>query len=154
MLTAHTASEGAHGFILNRPIGSTVADFLSGEEFGELADVPVHIGGPVQTEQLTFASISPHADQSRGVEFDSHLSTEMALRARTAGHHVIAFVGYSGWTGGQLEAELMQRAWIASRAKRSLVDLPLNDRLWRELLRSMGPWYQLLADMPPDPSLN
>ena len=106
-LTAHSPAEGAHGFILNRPLGSCVADFLQSEEFSPLAEVPVFLGGPVETGELTFGA--SWWDKSREeVRFVSHLSKEGAIEAVEQGHSVKAFVGYAGWAGGQLEAELRQ----------------------------------------------
>ena len=107
----------------------------------------------MQTGELTFAYID-WDEGGNELSFGTHLSREGAVRAIRDGLKVRAFVGYSGWSGGQLEEELMQRAWITSRTTKELVDLPNTDGLWQGLLRSMGPWYRLLADMPPDPSLN
>lgn len=152
-MNGHSVAEGADGFILNRPLGSSVANYLTDSEFAQLAEVPVFMGGPVQPEQLMFASLY-WSDELDGVEVRSHLSREAAARAVADGVTVHAYVGYSGWTTGQLEAELMQRAWIPSKPSRNLLELPHTDILWADLLRSMGPWHQLLADMPPDPSLN
>lgn len=152
-LTAHSPAEGAHGFILNRPLGSCVADFLQSEEFSPLAEVPVFLGGPVETGELTFGA--SWWDKSREeVRFVSHLSKEGAIEAVEQGHSVKAFVGYAGWAGGQLEAELRQRGWITSKMSRNLIEKPQTEELWRCLLRAMGPWHQLLADVPNDLSLN
>lgn len=152
-LTAHSADEGAHGFILNRPLETRVGDLLQAEEFSPLADVPVFFGGPVETEELTFGVIR-WDDSAERVILKTHLSRGAAVDEVEQGQEVRAFVGYAGWASGQLEAELMQRSWIPSRASRCLLEQSLADGLWRHLLRKMGPWHQLLADMPIDPSLN
>jgi len=65
-----------------------------------------------------------------------------------------AFVGYAGWTGGQLESELQQSAWIIHPATESLLQGATNERTWVELMRDFGPAYYLLAMAPDDPSLN
>ena len=56
-ITAHTAEEGTHGIIINRPTENTVADLLPAGEIGELANLPVFVGGPVGQDQLTFAAV-------------------------------------------------------------------------------------------------
>jgi putative transcriptional regulator len=152
-LTRHSALEGAQGFILNRPLERRVGDLLKEEQFTALADVPVFLGGPVETEELTFGVIRWDEVSQRTV-FLSHLSRKAAVEELEEGHEVRAFVGYAGWSAGQLEAELLQRSWIAARALRSLFDEAHAEGLWRHLLRGMGPWHRLLADMPIDPSLN
>ena len=152
-LTTHSALEGAHGFILNRPLERRVGDLLKDEEFSPLADVPVFLGGPVETEELTFGVLRWDEALQR-VVLKTHLSRKAAREALEQGHEVRAFVGYAGWTSGQLEAELMQRSWIAAKTSRSLLEEDHSEGLWRHLLRGMGPWHRLLADMPIDPSLN
>ena len=64
LLTNHSAEEGAHGYILNRPLGKSVGELLPEEEFSSLSKVPVFIGGPVNAEQLTFSSIHWNTTES------------------------------------------------------------------------------------------
>jgi putative transcriptional regulator len=153
LLTDHEADQGAHGYVLNRPMGKKVGDLLKDEAFQELAEVPIFHGGPVSPERLTFALLA--WDEASGrLAFTTHLSVEDARNFRQDGGEVRAFVGYSGWGEGQLENELRQRAWITRKPAPEVVAMTRPDTLWEELLRSMGPHYGLLAKMPEDPSLN
>ena len=154
LLTEHSHSDGAMGFILNKPIGRSVGDLVNDEEFPkDLAKLPAFLGGPVSPEQLTFASLAWNAPE-QALDFCSHLSSEDAVHRLNEGFAVRAFVGYSGWSGGQLESELKQRAWITSRPEQLVVDANKCDSMWNTLLTQMGPWYRLLASTPDDPSLN
>ncbi|MDB4687038.1 YqgE/AlgH family protein, partial [Akkermansiaceae bacterium] len=56
LLAEHTPEEGAFGLILNHPSGKTVGDLISDPEFLELWQIPVHLGGPVARDQLTFSA--------------------------------------------------------------------------------------------------
>ena len=56
LLNSHTADDGAQGLILNHPTGHSVGHFLKDKEFSHLENIPVHIGGPVSREQLTFSA--------------------------------------------------------------------------------------------------
>jgi putative transcriptional regulator len=67
---------------------------------------------------------------------------------------ICAFVGYAGWGAGQLESEVKQKAWLLQKANRSLLKLDRLPNLWFEIMRSLGPWYKMLAAAPDDPSLN
>jgi putative transcriptional regulator len=67
---------------------------------------------------------------------------------------IYAFVGYAGWGAGQLESELKQKAWLVQKAKPSLLKLDRLPNLWFDIMRSLGPWYKMLAAAPDDPSLN
>ena len=52
-----------------------VSDLIQIDEMRELGDLPVFLGGPVSSDQLTFASINWDAkDEELG--FDTHLSSE------------------------------------------------------------------------------
>jgi putative transcriptional regulator len=67
---------------------------------------------------------------------------------------VCAFVGYAGWGAGQLEAEVQQKAWLVQKATPSLLKLDRLPNLWFDIMRTLGPWYKMLAAAPDDPSLN
>jgi len=153
LLTDHESDQGAHGYVLNRPMGRRVGELLTDPAFRGLAEVPVFHGGPVSPERLTLVGLA--WDEAAGrLEFTTHLSVDDACRLRCDGGEVRAFVGYSGWAEGQLENELKQRAWITRRPAPEVLTTLRPDTLWEELLRSMGPQYGLMATMPPDPSLN
>ena len=60
----------------------------------------------------------------------------------------------SGWTGGQLEKELDQQAWLLQKPDRAALASEKLPHLWFEIMRGLGPWFKLLAAAPDDPSLN
>lgn len=153
LLTEHNEEEGAHGYILNRPIDKTVGELLPAEEFKSLASVPVFVGGPVSTEHLTFGSLA-WSEQEKKLQFTSHLSAKQAMRHQKEGFSIRAFVGYSGWGEGQLESELKQHTWITHKPEKRVLELAELDTLWNRLLKEMSPWHALLADEPDDVSLN
>jgi putative transcriptional regulator len=67
---------------------------------------------------------------------------------------VRAFVGYAGWTAGQLENELRQNAWVVQKPNREALHPERLPKLWFEIMRSLGPWFKMLSAAPDDPSLN
>jgi putative transcriptional regulator len=154
LLTAHDAEEGSLGFILNRPAGRTVAEVLPDKLLGALARVPVFLGGPVATDQLVFASFSWHPETQR-FHCRHHLSLEEAEEsAEDQTMSVRAFIGYAGWSKGQLEAELAQKAWLIAKPSRDTLDAQRAPRLWRETLTGMGPMFRLIAEAPDDLTRN
>jgi putative transcriptional regulator len=155
MLPDHSVKEGSFGLILNRPTGKLVGDLLRDKALGQLAGIPVLRGGPVQEDQLLLAAFRWHP-QTNLLECRHHISLEEAEELAAAQHHTVrAFVGYSGWTGGQLEGELAQRAWLVRRAdQEDVLELERAPRVWRDLTSTFGPWFKLVAEAPEDPSLN
>ncbi len=153
LLTEHSLEKGAHGYILNRPLGKSVSELLSDPDFFDLQDVPVFVGGPVSTEHLTFGSLG-WSEMDNSLQYSTHLSAKEALGHRAEGYAIRAFVGYSGWTGGQLESELEEDAWITQPPSRTVLELDELDTLWKRMLREVSPWHRLQADEPDDLRLN
>jgi putative transcriptional regulator len=153
LLSEHQSDQGAFGLILNQPTGKIVGDFLQGEEFAPLQQLQVHLGGPVAQDQLTFSSF--WWSRKLGLRWAIRLSAKDAVaHAHRPGRIVRAFIGYSGWTAGQLENELRRNSWITARPPSDLLGLEHDRGLWSELLRHISPLHRILAEAPEDPSLN
>jgi putative transcriptional regulator len=151
LMSAHSP-EGAMGVVLNRPLGKHLGEINGEFALGALASVPIFTGGPVQTEQLLLVAWQPQPDGFRlhfGVEPDraSQLAAEEGTEVR-------AFLGYSGWSGGQLEKELKQNTWIVADVPAGLLSQPPGGGLWRSVLGALGDEWRLLAEEPEDTSLN
>lgn len=153
-ISANDAQDGSFGLTLNRPAGRTVGELLPAKDLGPLGRVPVFIGGPVANDQLVFASFRWHAETER-LECQHHLVIDEAAEAIHDESLVVrAFVGYAGWSKGQLEGELAQRSWLVGKAPREVLDLERCPTLWREITSSYGPWFRLLAEAPEEPGRN
>jgi putative transcriptional regulator len=153
-ISANDPQEGSFGLVLNRPAEKTVADLLPDKDLGVLGKVPVFIGGPVSRDQLTFASFRWRVAEG-DIECKTHLSVDEATELADEKFDAVrAFVGYSGWSKGQLEAELAQKAWLVQKPARDFLHAVNLADLWRQVMRSLGPLFRLLADAPDDPSRN
>ena len=65
-----------------------------------------------------------------------------------------AYLGYSGWSAGQLETELAERHLDRRHPPADLFERPMQERLWRGLLSDEGDEWRLLADEPDEPDKN
>ena len=151
-ISEHDPNQGALGVIINRPLDRQVADLVSETPPAELADVPVFLGGPVGKNQLMFAAFE--WEKGQGLKLSHKFSTEQASAGPAGKNLICAFVGYAGWGAGQLENEVKQKAWLLKKAKPSLLKLDRLPNLWFDIMRTLGPWYKMLAAAPDDPSLN
>ncbi|HMJ04716.1 MAG TPA: YqgE/AlgH family protein [Chthoniobacterales bacterium] len=152
-ISSHDQSEGAMGVILNRPLDKHVADLVGDAPPEGLADVPVFLGGPVGKNQLMFAAFE--WENANGLRLNHNVDVEEAYeRADEDPSSIRAFVGYAGWTAGQLEAEMKQKAWILQKPTRAALTPERLPKLWFEIMRGLGPWFKMLAAAPDDPSLN
>ena len=151
VLVAEHNDEGAMGLVLNRPTDTPVGDALP--ELTAIAgdSDPVFLGGPVALESvLAIAELDDPEDASEllfgAVGFVQEPDVDV-LRGRV-------FVGYAGWSAGQLEAELEEESWLVLPAEPDDLFSDDPDGLWSAVLRRQGGPYALLSLMPPDPSLN
>jgi putative transcriptional regulator len=155
LLTDHNVKTGSFGLVINRPTGKLYGGLVPDKPLGHLARVPVLHGGPVQSDQLIFAAFRWHSSTNQ-LECRHLLSVAEAEELAAAQHHTVrAFFGYAGWSGGQLEGELAQRAWLVRKPdQEELLESERAPRVWRELTSTFGPWFKMVAEAPEDPTLN
>jgi len=153
LVSDHSQEDGAYGLIMNHPTGNVVGDFLKGKEFAPLKQVPVHEGGPVAQDQLTFSAF--WWNKKKGLEWAIRISAEDAIRhSQKSGTVVRAFVGYSGWTAGQLESEMARHSWIIAQPSLTFLGMEHDRPLWAEIMGSLSPLHRILAQAPANPTLN
>lgn len=148
---------GTFGLVLNQQTDLHLSDVI--EEVH--ADLPLFVGGPVQQNTLHFIHRRPDLiDGSIRVEEGLYWSGDFEQIKQAVNLGTLTerdarfFIGYSGWSEGQLDAELQQKAWIISRTNADfLFDTPTNE-FWRGVLKRMGGEYKSIAHYPVDPRLN
>jgi putative transcriptional regulator len=151
LMSVHNA-EGAMGVVLNRPLGKRLGELSGDFALGPLAGIPLFCGGPVQPEQLVLAAWQTRADGFRlhfGIEPDKALQ----LLAEE-GTHVRGFLGYSGWSAGQLENEMKARTWVVADVPEDLLTHSQDESLWKTVLGREGAEWRLLAGEPEHPEMN
>ncbi len=161
-LSHHNAEDGAIGIVLNRPLQKTMAEFPRlGGGSASLGRVPVFYGGPVGAEELLLASMQWHAAPGAGHNAPSAIAfrgfgnaSEDPIIPPEFQPGLRAFLGYSGWSRGQLESEIAEKSWLVLPPTRHLIEMPHPEAAWLETMHQLGPVYRLLAGMPDDPSLN
>lgn len=153
LLAEHDKAQGAFGLILNHPTGKTVGEFLPANEFTALRQLDVFDGGPVSRDQLLFSSF--WWSKKQGLKWAVRISAMEAVEhARRPGRIVRAFVGYSGWTPGQLEGEMKRNSWITAWPQADLLGRNHDKQLWSDLMKRISPLHRILAQAPEDPWLN
>jgi putative transcriptional regulator len=158
VLIGNHTEEGSFGFVLNKQSDLILSDVI--EELSDF-EVPLYIGGPVEQDTLHF--IYRHALPLEGtVQLTENLfwggdfdQLKELLRQKIAEpENIRFFVGYSGWSEGQLAEELTKKTWITYKPEiNDIFDIPCPD-MWRDLLKKMGGKYKILANYPSDPRLN
>ena len=150
--------EGSFGFVLNRPYINTI-DELIPELTGH--SLPVFYGGPVQKDTIHFlhqypveipGSVEVMKDIFWGGEFDKVV--ELILEDKIDPDKIRFFIGYSGWSDGQLDDEIKEKTWLTAEATRKLVFHSKSDEVWKDSLRHLGGEFEMMINYPIDPQLN
>ncbi|MBK7940012.1 MAG: YqgE/AlgH family protein [Lewinellaceae bacterium] len=144
--------EGSLGFILNKSIDMGVNDLMG--EFPKF-DAEVFYGGPVQTDTLHYVhNLGEVLDESVkvsdgvwwGGDFDKLKFLITSGLVEPA--NIRFFVGYSGWSSGQLGEELEYGSWVAAPMDANYAFKTQPTRLWSQAMYNKGDIYEIIADMP------
>lgn len=156
VLVGEHGDEGALGVILNRASESTIDEALP--ELGALVpgSESIHVGGPVQPSAIVVLAefAQPELAAAIVLEDVGFLPAEVDPDALGELRRARVFAGYAGWGPGQLDDELAEGSWIVAPAVADDVFTVDPDELWSDALRRKGGPFEVLALMPPDPSLN
>jgi putative transcriptional regulator len=156
VLMVQHGEDGALGLIVNRPLEVSVAEALEQVMEGEqTAPGTLYEGGPCDGP-LMVVHCDPGASQieiADGMHFTAERS-QIETLVRNDSNPIRFFVGYAGWSPGQLERELQSGSWLIATADRLRV-FTAGDKLWSRLVAelSLRPWVDP-ERIPPDPSVN
>lgn len=150
--------EGSFGFVLNKKIEQTLDELLNNFDGFPL---PVFYGGPVQTDTIHFVhqypDLIPEALKvSDGIYWGGNFETVTALIKNNSldPKKIKFFIGYSGWSDGQLGDEMKEKTWLTVKATRKLIFHPEHNQLWKDSLKQLGGEYEIMVNFPIDPQLN
>ena len=157
LMTEHN-EEGSIGFILNKPADNKVGDLM--EEL-KLYKGPLYIGGPVQQDTLHIlhrqGDISDSIEIADGIYWGGSFE-EIVIRLEThqiSSNDIKFFLGYSGWSPGQLEQELDVDSWIVSEhVSPQFIFDTTYDQMWKSALKNLGGRYSIFSNYPIDPRMN
>lgn len=149
--------EGSFGFVLNKPSLNSVNEIMESLP----VDREAFIGGPVQQDTLHYLHrISDLTDTIAitetifwGGDFEE---LQNGLDIRTISDADIRFfLGYSGWSAGQLELEIKENSWIVcDYVNDSLLFDTSPVEMWKKALSNMGGRFSVYSNYPIDPNLN
>jgi len=150
--------DGTFGLVLNRKSNLKLSDVL--DIFQQSGDMELNIGGPMQYNTLHYIHQVEQLEESIPLSDSVYWGGDYEQLKELLGSGLISsedirfFLGYSGWSPGQLQEEIDKKTWIINNSTTNkLFDFD-QDTLWREILKEMGGKYKVLANYPIDPSLN
>ncbi len=157
VLLAQCNEEGDVGFILNKPTKLRVKDLFKGFPNFES---PAFLGGPVSTDKLFFLhTLGEKVHDSLHISENLYWSGdfEQLIALIRAGlveeEEVRFFLGYSGWSAGQLAAEIADHSWVVIEPPVESI-LESDENFWNESIKSIGGNAVLWQNFPENPEFN
>jgi putative transcriptional regulator len=149
---------GAVGFILNQKSNLILKDILPDSN----SDFPIFIGGPVANDSLHFIhscydKLNSGIELMDGIYWGGNFEALQVLinNNQINSSEIKFFVGYSGWSPGQLDDELQQNSWlVANKFNSEVLFVEDEENLWKEVVIGLGPKYAHIANFPENPQWN
>ncbi len=148
LLTEHD-KEGSIGFIMNRPLELEIGDLVG--EFPEFEST-VYFGGPVATDSLHYLHnvgelLEDSIKVSQGVYWGGNFEKlKFLISSELIGRDNIRFyVGYSGWSSGQLMEEFDVGSWLAAPMDPNYLFKSDPSQLWGQIMNNKGSLYTVIA---------
>jgi putative transcriptional regulator len=146
VLLVHHDEDGTVGLVLNRPAEVRAEDLCEtlGVAWRGERERGVHWGGPVQPEtgwvvagDEALGNVEGATRVEAGIHFAGSLEALRVVAAQPP-MRLRIFLGYAGWGPGQLEAELIQGAWVLAPLSDAAVFEVPAERLWDHAWRQLG----------------
>ncbi|MDP4224607.1 MAG: YqgE/AlgH family protein [Bacteroidota bacterium] len=156
-LTDHNP-KGSVGFILNKKLDIRISDAVSGFEGW---DENLNMGGPVAPDTLHYLhNLGPLVPKSVHVGGNIYWGgdidkiRELIRSGSVKPSQIRFFLGYSGWSAGQLERELKENSWVIAKVRSDMIMNSREVDSWKRFLKSLKNKYRVWADFPDSPEMN
>lgn len=151
VLCEHDA-EGTVGFIMNKPLDIQIEDLIV--NFPDF-DTDLYYGGPVATDTIHYIhNVGDLLEESikvcRGIYWGGDFDKlKFLIDSKLIQPDNIRFyVGYSGWSSGQLDQELESGSWLVANMHSNFLFKDEASTLWEGILTRMPDPYSVIAQIP------
>jgi putative transcriptional regulator len=158
VLLCEHQDDGSIGFIMNKPLDVKISDLV--QDFPEF-ESKVFFGGPVSTDTVHFIHNSGDIlDNSvqieNGVFWGGDFEKlKVLIQSQLIKPEDIRFyVGYSGWSSGQLYEELNIGSWVIAEMHANYLFKVEPNALWKLIMSNKGDAYSVIAQMPDSANWN
>ncbi len=159
VLLCEHGEDGTVGFILNQLTALTLGD-LQADPSLYMTPLSLYQGGPVQPDTLHIIHRMPEIlgglEVAPGIYWGGSYEKlkEIVINETYQEADLRLFLGYSGWSEGQLDKEMVENSWLVGNATAELIFETEPHQIWKKAISSLGKNYSFMANMPIDPQLN
>ena len=150
--------EGSFGFVINRKLQYVIGDLIN-DLTG--CDFPVFYGGPVQQNTIHFLHRYPEEipggiEVMKGIYWggDFDCVVDLINSGKLDAARIRFYIGYSGWSAGQLDSEMKEKTWLTVEAAKHLIFHEDAEQIWKDSLKHLGGEFEMMINFPIDPQLN
>ena len=143
---------GSLGFIVNKPLDIQVEDLLT--DFPEFPS-SVYFGGPVATDTIHYIHnvgdlLEDSVQVGRGIYWGGDFEKlKFLIESKLVLPKNIRFyVGYSGWSSGQLKNELKIGSWVVADLHANYIFKTKPAMVWKQIMQNLGSTFSVIAQMP------
>lgn len=136
---------GSKGLILNRLSDWRLSDVVSDIDGAQADQYPLFFGGPMGVHKVvmlvhTADAVAPARQVADDIYFsESRRVFEKLLAARTPADELHFYLGYAGWTAGQLAGEIARGSWHLVKGDPESVFGVGNEGLWEQMINELEP---------------
>lgn len=161
ILLCNHNDQGSFGLVINRSTQLKAPDLFSSINILKSYNAKIYIGGPVSQSMVFYLYRSSRNvidldEICSGVYLGSNLEIleSLYLDIKNPEENIRFYLGYSGWSGGQLDGEMEQNSWLVQSANEQFVFLDSEELIWLKAVNSLGEKYQYLTKAPVNPQWN
>ena len=161
ILLCNHDEQGSFGLVINRSTQLKAPDLFLNINILKSYNEKIYLGGPVSQSMVFFLCRSPSAagkldEVCSGVYLGSNLEILESLYSSLENpeQDIRFYLGYSGWSGGQLAQEMEQNSWLVQKANEQFIFLDSESLIWPQAVNSLGEKYQYLTKAPVNPQWN
>ena len=158
ILLTECSPKSAMGFVLNKKLPLYLDSLV--DNVTATQRIPVYYGGPVGKQLLFFIHTFDFLPNSYKISDGLFLNGDfnllleyINLGAEMEGK-IKFFLGYTGWTAGQLDAEIEGDTWLVGELNAQEVVNPAAEELWDTALLRLDEGYRLWTELPLYPEEN
>ncbi|WP_235298368.1 YqgE/AlgH family protein [Portibacter marinus] len=158
LLCEHDSAKGSLGFILNKPLNMQILELV-----GDFPDIEADVfyGGPVATDTLHYIHdkgdlLQDSIEIHKGIYWGGDYTRLKFLieNKLILASNIKFFVGYSGWSEEQLDAELEIGSWVVADMDFNYLFHKEEGKLWKKVMENKGSSYGVIGQISESHRLN
>ncbi len=148
--------KGVMGLVVNKPMRIFVKQIIPEVGFH---DEVVFLGGPVEADRMFYlhniSFLEGVEEVFDGVFVGGDLKDLLDVVQADDAYEIKFFMGYAGWSYGQLEKELEKESWVLTGSDKASVFTQDFDDLWTNILKDLDDdYFTVWMNTPLDPHSN